>query len=534
MMELEQIKAYLESGQAVVGMELGSTRIKAVLLDDQHKPLASGGYDWENQLVDGLWTYSLEAVWTGVQQCFAKLKADVLQQYGVQLTTLKAIGFSAMMHGYLVFNKEDRLLVPFRTWRNTNTEQAANALTTVLGFNIPQRWNIAHLYQAILNGEDHVKDVAYLTTLAGYVHWQLTGQKVLGVGDASGMFPIDSATCQFDEGMLATFDKLIAPQGFSFTAKDILPTVLKAGENAGTLTAGGALLLDPTGALQAGIPLAPPEGDAGTGMVATNSVGVRTGNVSAGTSIFAMAVLERPLSKVYPEIDLVTTPTGEAVAMVHCNNCTSDINAWAALFCQFSAAVGTPCTMPQALDALFFEAQKGDVDCGGLLSYNYLSGEQITYMEEGRPLFARLPDAHFTFPNFARTQIYSAIATLKLGMDMLFAEQVQVDTLYGHGGFFKAKGVGQQMMASALETPISVMETAGEGGAWGMALLAAYLVDKKEEQSLADYLTNRVFDGSIGSTLPPNPPETAGFESFMARYTEALPIEKSAITNFHN
>lgn len=529
-MENNKIQQWILDGQAVLGLELGSTRIKAVLIGEDHAPIASGGYDWENRLEHNVWTYHLEDVWTGIQESYRKLCAEVQEKYGVALTKLKGLGFSAMMHGYLAFDQNDKLLVPFRTWRNTMTEEAAVALTKEFAFNVPQRWSIAHLYQAILNGEEHVKDVAFMTTLAGYVHWMLTGKKVLGVGDASGVFPIDSLTNDYDAGMIAKFDQAIAGKGYPWKLREIMPDVLCAGENAGFLTEAGAQLLDPTGALEAGAVLCPPEGDAGTGMTATNSVGVRTGNVSAGTSVFAMVVLEKALSKVYPEIDMVTTPTGKPVAMVHCNNCTSDINAWAALFKQFAEALGMSCSMPLALDTLFFEALKGDADCGGLISYNYFSGEQITYLDEGRPLFVRMPDCNFSFANFGRNLLYSAMATLKMGMDILFEqEHVSLDSLLGHGGFFKAKGVGQQLMASALGVPISVMETAGEGGPWGMALLAAYGANKANGETLEAYLEGKVFAGSKGTSIDPNDTDANGFAAFMKRYEAGLAAERAAV-----
>ena len=529
-MDTNQIYTCIAAGEAVVGLELGSTRIKAMLIAADGTPLASGSYDWENRLENNIWTYHLDDVWTGVQTAYKNLADSVEEKYGVKLAKVKALGFSAMMHGYLAFDKDDNLLVPFRTWRNTMTEQAAADLTERFGFNIPQRWSIAHLHQAILNGEEHVKDIAFVTTLAGYVHWKLTGEKVLGIGDASGMLPIDSETNDFDAEMIEKFDALHADKGFGWKLADVLPKVLVAGENAGVLTAEGAKLLDPTGTLEAGAPIAPPEGDAGTGMAATNSVRVRTGNVSAGTSIFSMVVLEKPLSKVHVEIDMVTTPSGKPVAMAHCNNCTSDINAWAAVFKSFAEALGVSCTMPQALDALFYGALDADPDCGGLVSYNYVSGEPITGMEEGRPLFVRLPDSKFTFRNFARTQIYSAMATLKIGMDILIDEEkVEVDTLLGHGGFFKAKGVGQKLMAGALRIPVSVMETAGEGGPWGMALLASYLVNRTENETLEDFLDAKVFAGAKGVSAAPEAADTEGFESFLARYKGALPAERAAV-----
>ena len=528
-MDQKQIGAWIEAGEAVFGLELGSTRIKAVLIGADGAPLASGSFDWENRLEDGVWTYHLEDVWHGIQESYKNLALSVQEKYGVTLRRLKGLGFSAMMHGYLAFDRDGRLLVPFRTWRNTMTEAAAADLTARFGFNIPQRWSIAHLHQAILNGEPHVKDIAFITTLSGYVHWKLTGEKVLGIGDASGMFPIDSETNAFDAEMMEKFDALHADKGFPWKLGAILPAVRTAGEEAGTLTAEGAKLHDPTGTLEPGAPLCPPEGDAGTGMAATNSVRVRTGNVSAGTSIFAMVVLEKALSKVHMEIDMVTTPTGRPVAMVHCNNCTSDINAWAALFKSFAEAIGAPCSMPLALDTLFYKALEGDPDCGGLVAYNYFSGEPITGMEEGRPLFARLPDSRFSLANFARTQLYSAMATLKIGMDILIEqEHAAVDSLLGHGGFFKAKGVGQKLMAGALHTPVSVMETAGEGGPWGMALLAAYRVNGAGE-TLEDYLDRHIFAGSEAVRAEPIEADMAGFEKFLDSYKRLLPAERAAV-----
>ena len=499
-MERNETAALIRGGEAVFGLELGSTRIKAVLIGPHGEVLASGSYDWENRLEQGVWTYHMDDVWHGIQESYKNLAASVEEKYGEKITHLKALGFSAMMHGYLAFDREGELLVPFRTWRNTMTEEAAADLTSRFGFNIPQRWSIAHLHQAILNNEPHVKDIAFITTLAGYVHWKLTGEKVLGIGDASGMFPIDSEHNVYDSGMMDTFDILHKEHNLPWRLRDILPQIRLAGEDAGELTDAGALLLDPTGTLKPGAPLCPPEGDAGTGMTATNSVRVRTGNISAGTSVFAMIVLEKALSKVHTEIDMVTTPTGKPVAMVHCNNCTSDINAWAGLFKSFAELIGAKCSMPQALDTMFFEALKGDADCGGLVSCNYFSGEPITGMEEGRPLFMRLPDSAFTIQNFARTQLYSAMATLKIGMDILIEkEHAEVDSLLGHGGFFKAKGVGQKLMAGALHTPVSVMETAGEGGPWGMALLASYLVNAEDGETLELRVGRRHIQLRIGS-----------------------------------
>lgn len=526
------VKSMIESGKTSLGIELGSTRIKAVLIGEDFTPIASGGHDWENRLLDGVWTYHLDDVWTGLQDCYAKLVENVRQQYGVTLQKVGAIGISAMMHGYLVFDKEDRQLVPFRTWRNTSTEQAALALTREFSFNVPQRWSIAHLYQAILNGEEHVRDVDFMTTLSGYVHWKLTGEKVLGVGDASGMFPIDSDANNFHQDMVRHFQQLVSDKGYPWSLCDIMPKVLGAGEDAGTLTAEGAKLLDPTGTLQAGIPLCPPEGDAGTGMTATNSVCEKTGNVSAGTSIFAMVVLEKELSKVYTEIDMVTTPAGKPVAMVHCNNCTSDLDAWIRLFGEFNAMTGNQISKPQLYDTFYNKALEGSPDCGGLLSYNYVSGEPITGLEQGRPLFIRLPDGDFTFANFARCLLLSTVATLKIGMDILTEqEHVTLQQLLGHGGLFKTKGVGQKLMAGALNVPVTVMESAGEGGAWGIALLAAFLIRGDQSENLEGFLQNRVFAGDAGSSIAPDAADRAGFETYMQRYQAGLAAEKAAAEN---
>ena len=509
--------------KTVLGIELGSTRIKAVLIDEKHIPIAQGDYEWENQLVNGVWTYSMDAVHTGLQTCFANLKADVKAKLGAELTTVGAIGVSAMMHGYLPFDKEGRQLAEFRTWRNTITGEAAEELTALFGFNIPQRWSIAHLYQAILNGEEHVKDIAFLTTLAGYIHWQLTGEKVMGVGEASGMFPIDSGKLDYDEGMVQKFKALTGIE-----LRDILPRVLTAGESGGTLTEAGARFLDPTGTLQPGIPVAPCEGDAGTGMAATNSVRPRTGNVSAGTSDFAMIVTEKPLG-VHREIDMVTTPDGASVAMVHCNNCTSDINAWVNLFAEYAEMIGAPVNKSELFVKLFNKALEGDADCGGLLSFNYFSGEGVTDLDEGRPIFARTPNAKFTLANFMRTHLLSALATLKIGLDILTqTEQVAIDKLYGHGGFFKTPGVGQRMLSAAVGAPVSVMETAGEGGPYGMALLCAYMLWKDEGETLADYLDNKVFADAKSATLMAEPSDVAGFSAFLSRYKKALPMERAA------
>lgn len=522
-------KQWIIDGNTVLGIEFGSTRIKAVLTGKDNSPIASGSYEWENQLEDGIWTYSLEAIWKGLQDCYQALKKEVLEQYAVPLTQTGAIGFSAMMHGYMAFDKNDRLLVPFRTWRNTITEQAAQELTQAFQYNIPQRWSIAHLYQAVLNQEEHVKEVAFITTLAGYIHWRLTGKKVLGIGDASGMFPIDIETKDYNSRMTEQFDSLIAGR-YPWKLKELLPRVLTAGEEAGTLTPEGAALLDISGELQAGIPLCPPEGDAGTGMAATNSVAKRTGNVSAGTSVFAMIVLEKELSKVYPEIDLVTTPDGSLVGMVHCNNCTSDLNAWVNLFKEFAESFGIKADMNALFSTLYNKALEGDDDCGGLLAYNYFSGEPITGFEEGRPVFARTPKSIFNLANFMRAHLFSSLGTLKIGLDILLKqEDVKVDEIYGHGGLFKTKGVGQKIMAAAMNAPVSVMETAGEGGAWGIALLASYMKNKAESESLGDYLTKNVFAGNKGSKLEPEEKDVKGFDTFIQRYKQGLPIERAAI-----
>lgn len=523
-------REYIESGKAVMGIELGSTRIKAVLIGEDHKPLASGSYEWENQLVNNIWTYSLDEVWKGIQGCYQDLKREVFNTYGVTIKSLGAIGVSAMMHGYLAFDENDELLVPFRTWRNTITEEAADLLTEKLHYNIPQRWSIAHLYQAILNKEEHVKKITFFTTLAGYVHWKLTGEKVLGVGDASGMFPIDSGSKNYNKEMLTTFQQLISSYHYPWTIEELLPKVLSAGENGGYLTETGCKLLDVEGDLMAGIPLCPPEGDAGTGMVATNSVGVRTGNVSAGTSVFAMIVLEHALKQVHKEIDMVTTPSGETVAMVHCNNCTSDINAWVGLFQDFAESMHFEVNKGELFEMLFNKALEAEVDCGGLLSYNYFSGESITGLEEGRPVFVRQPDSHFTLANFMRCHLYSSLASLKIGLDILLKEeQVTIDKIMGHGGFFKTKLVGQRMMAAAMQTPVSVMETAGEGGAWGIAVLAAYMNHHVVGEDLSAYLNGKVFAGQVALTINPDSTDVEGFGQFMKHYTSGLEIERAAV-----
>jgi len=523
-------KQAIETGKTVLGVEFGSTRIKAVLLDEKHTPIAAGSYEWENRYENGIWTYHLEDVWIGLQESYRKLTREVFEKHNIQIHSIGAIGFSAMMHGYLPFDKEGNLLVPFRTWRNTITGQAAGKLTDLFQFNIAQRWSIAHLYGAILNGEPHVTDITHLTTLAGYVHWKLTGQKVLGVGEASGMFPIDSQTNNYDTHMVELFNERSEVAKLPWKLEDILPKVLVAGEAAGVLTEEGASLLDPTGQLRAGIPLCPPEGDAGTGMVATNSVAKRTGNISAGTSIFAMIVLEKALSKVHSELDMVTTPTGKPVAMVHSNNCTSDLNAWVDLFEEFTHMLGLEVSEAMLYELLYQKALTGDADGGGLLSYNYFSSEHITHLEEGRPLFVRRPESRFTLANFMRVHLFSALGALKIGLDILFEqEQVKIDQILGHGGFFKTQEVGQKIIAAAINVPVSVMETAGEGGAWGIALLAAYMLKKGMDEPLEAYLARNVFAEINSTTLAPDPRDVEGFMEFMDRYKNGLGIERAAV-----
>ena len=524
---------FIRSGQAFLGIELGSTRIKAVLIDDSHQVLAVGSYSWENQQVDGIWTYPLEQAWEGVASAYLDLKQQVKKDYGVTLTRLQAMGFSAMMHGYLPFDDQDRLLSPFRTWRNTMTLEAAEELTALFSCNIPQRWSIAHLYQSALNGDAHVKDVRFFTTLAGYVHWQLTGLKVLGIGDAVGMFPIDAKTHDYDRKMLDAFQDLVAKYGFPWKLHDLLPKVLLAGEDAGSLTPEGAKRLDPEGDLLPGIPLCPPEGDAGTGMAATNAVSAGTVNVSAGTSIFAMAVLDHALSRYYPEIDMVTTPAGDPVAMVHCNNCTTDLNAWVDVFDQFAGAAGLSLNKGQIYEAFFGEALKAALDAGGVTSINYHSGEHITGFTRGQPLLLYPADDAFSFPNMARAILLSTLGTLKIGMEILEKEKVAISRIFGHGGLYKTGDAGQRATAAALGAPVSVMGTAGEGGAWGIALLAAYLVNKAEGESLGDYLDNRVFKALESKTLAPTPEELAGFAQYMTRFKKALLVERAALDHYN-
>ncbi len=532
----EAARSAITRGDTSLGIELGSTRIKAVLIGPDHQPLAVGNHDWENQFVDRLWTYSLESVWSGIQGCVAALADDVRDRHGVPLTAVGSIGVSAMMHGYLAFAAEPgasdgTLLTPFRTWRNTNTAAAASRLSALFGHNIPLRWSIAHLYQAVLDREQHVPDITFLTSLAGYVHWRLTGERVIGVGDASGVFPIDTTTGDYDATMLAAFDGLVADRGFPWRVADLLPRVLTAGDVAGHLTAEGAALLDPSGTLQPGAPLCPPEGDAGTGMVATNSVAPRTGNVSAGTSIFALVVLEHPLTASHPELDLVTTPSGDLVAMVHCNNGASELNAWAGLFGEFATALGAPADSSTVFETLFHAALRGDADGGGLLAYNFLSGEHNLGLEEGRPLLVRTPDSSLTLANFARTQLFAMLATLRLGMDVLTGEHVATDSLFGHGGLFKTRGVGQRILAGALNTAVSVGDLAAEGGAWGIAVLAAFSRDRAGAADLGHYLGDTVFAGAQLETVAPDQHDVDGFNRFMERFTAGLDIERAAVEN---
>ncbi|HNX63666.1 MAG TPA: FGGY-family carbohydrate kinase [Oscillospiraceae bacterium] len=525
------IASQIQEGKTSIGIELGSTRVKAVLIGEDYSPIASGAYDWENHLEQGIWTYSLDDVWQAMQLCFKNLSDNVREKYGVQLETAASIGISAMMHGYLAFDKNDKLLVPFRTWRNTMTEEAAAVLTDSFEFNIPQRWSIAHLYQAILNDESHVSELSFFTTLAGYVHWQLTGEKVLGIGDASGMFPIDPDTKDYNARMAEKFSELTADRGFRWELPDVLPKIIGVGECAGKLTEQGAILLDPTGTLKAGISFCPPEGDAQTGMAATNSIAPKTGNVSAGTSIFAMAVLEQDLSSVHKEIDIVTTPCGSPVAMVHCNNCTTDLDAWVRMLGDTLKLFGLDIPKPQLYDKLYEAALSGKPDCGGLLTYNYYSGEHVTGLTEGRPLLVRTPESEFNAANLMRTLIYSCIATLKIGMDILLKqENVTLEKMLAHGGLFKSPITGQRFLAAALEVPVALMESAGEGGAWGIALLAAYQAREDKSEQLTDYLNSRVFANLNGSCLSPDKDDIDGFSIFMEKFKAGLAIEKCAVS----
>ena len=520
------------TGSEILGIEFGSTRIKGVLIDRDHNVIASGSHEWENDYADGIWTYSEKAIIEGLQSCYADLKKDVANRYQTTIRHLGGMGVSAMMHGYLPFDRNMKLLVPFRTWRNTITGEAAAKLTELFSFNMPQRWSLSHLYQAILNGEPHVKDISYLTTLAGWVHFLLTGKKVLGIGDASGMMPIDSDTKSYDESMVQAFDRLVANSHYPWRLKEILPLVLCAGDDAGTLTPEGARLLDPSGDLESGCPLCPPEGDAGTGMAATNSVRERTGNVSAGTSIFSMIVLEKPMSRVYPEIDIVTTPTGRQVGMVHCNSCTSDINSWVSLFREFAELMGMKVDSGEMFYRLFRHSLEGDPDCGGLVSFNYLAGEPVTGLSEGRPMFVRLPDAKMNLANFMRVLIYASMETLKYGMEILNREHMKIDCVYGHGGLFKTEGVAQKYLAAAIHAPVTVMETAGEGGAWGIALLADYMVYREKDETLENYLDKHVFAGMKQNTVSPAEADEEGFNVYMRRFQDCIMAQKAAVEHF--
>lgn len=519
----------IRSGGAILGIELGSTRIKASLIAPDTTPLASGSHAWENQLRDGVWTYDMEDVWTGLADCYASLVRDVRARYSLEPETVAAMGLSGMMHGYVALDVEGKLLVPFRTWRNNITGRACAELTPLLDFAVPQRWSIAHLYQSILEEQPHVPRIAHLTTLAGYVHWKLTGERTMGVGEASGMFPIDPRSGDWDAARLAKFDALVAPRRLGWTLRDILPTVLPAGRPAGSLTAEGAKLLDPSGRLPAGIPLCPPEGDAGTGMVATNAVRPRSGNVSAGTSVFAMIVLEKSLTRVHEEIDIVVTPDGKPVAMAHSNNGSSDLDAWITLFGQVARALGAEVRLEDLYARLLPLAVQGDPDAGGLLSINYVSGEHMTGFTEGRPLFARNQDGRFTLENFVRAMYYASLCAMRTGMDILTEQEgVVIEEIRGHGGFFKGGDTGQRMMAAALNAPVSIPATAGEGGAWGMAVLAAYMLGADAGQSLPDYLEERIA-GSIGRPVRPDPRDVQGFAEFFARHRRGLAIEREAV-----
>ncbi|MGN7232070.1 xylulokinase [Priestia megaterium] len=525
----ESIKQAIAKGKTSLGIELGSTRIKAVLIDENFETIASGSYEWENLLENGFWTYNLLDIITGLQSAYREMKQEVERSYGITIRTVGSIGVSAMMHGYMAFDKTGELLIPFRTWRNATTSAAAKELTEHFQFNIPERWSIAHLYQAIINQEKHLPRIHYMTTLAGYIHWLLTGSKALGIGDASGMFPIDERTQNYSEDMMKQFDELISYKGYPWQLSDILPAVHTSGEQAGTLTAIGASILDQSKNLQPGIPFCPPEGDAGTGMVATNSVRKRTGNVSVGTSVFAMIVLDKKLSNVYPEIDLVTTPNGSPVAMVHANNCSSDLNSWLGLFREFSEAMGQKVESDKLFQVMLNKALEADPDGGGLLSYGYFSGENITGVESGRPLFVRSAKSNFNLANFMRTHLFTAFGALKIGMDLLVKEEnVKIHSILAHGGLFKTPVVGQKMMAAAINTPVSVMDTAGEGGAWGMAILSSYMLNKSENESLEDFLDDKVFKEVTAQEIYPDELDVKGFEAFIKRYKKGLVIEKAA------
>ena len=524
-------KELIEQGKTALGIEFGSTRIKGVLIDYDGNVLATGGYEWENSFVDGVWTYGLDEVDRGLKGCYTSLRKEVEEKYGITPKTYGAIGVSAMMHGYIALDKDDKQLAPFQTWRNTNTTEAADELTELFQFNIPLRWSVAHLYQRLLDGEEHVRKIASVFTLAAYMHYKLSGEKVIGVGDGAGMFPIDSDTLDYNEEMIGKFDALVAGKGYpELKIREIFPKILVAGENAGYLTAEGAALLDESGALEPGIPMCPPEGDAGTGMTATNSVAPRTGNLSAGTSTFAMVVLEKQLSKVHREIDMVATPSGFPVAMSHANNGTTDLNAWVGIFKEFCGLMGIEASMGELFGKLYTHSMTGDPDCGGLMAYGYYSGENVTFINEGRPLFVRTPESKFNLANFMKVNLYTSLGAVKVGMDILLKDEgVKLDRIMGHGGLFKTPLVMQKVLAAAVNTPVTVMATASEGGAWGIALLAAYLADGKKDGKLEDYLDKRIFADLTGDAVEPDPAEVEGFEVFTKRYVAALEAEKAAI-----
>ncbi len=520
----------IQSGLISIGIEFGSTRVKLVMIDSHNEPISDSSYTWENRIENGIWTYSTEDIWEALESCIKDLKLNIKLNYGIELRRVGAIGVSGMMHGYIALDKSDNLLTPFRTWRNMITEDAARRLTSEFNYSIPQRWSIAHLYQAILNREEHVSEISYLTTLAGYVHYKLTGEKVIGICDASGIFPIDSLTKNYDSNMIEIFDKLIASEGYSWTIENILPKVLNAGEKAGTLSEVGALLIDPTGELEPGIPFCPPEGDAGTGMVATNSIKTNTGNLSAGTSAFAMVVLEKKLSKLYSNLDMVTTPDGKSVVMAHSNNCTSDLNGWISLIHQSLELFGKEINLSDLYEPLYRCALDADLDCGGLLSFGYVSGEHITGFERGVPLFLRESNSNFTIANFVRAHLNTAMCAMRIGLDNIFInEAIKLKKMIGHGGFFKPKGVGQNIMSAALNTPISIMETSGEGGAWGIALLASFIHSKK---NLEDFLDEDVFSGINEVIVNPHPEAVEGFNKYLEKYIVGLAVENAAVDNF--
>ncbi|BAC14755.1 hypothetical conserved protein [Oceanobacillus iheyensis HTE831] len=527
------IKEWIANGETSLGIEFGSTRIKAILIDNSFHTIASGSFEWENELENGFWTYNLVDIVTGLQTAYSEMKQNVEREYGITIRTIGSVGVSAMMHGYMAFDKTGELLVPFRTWRNASTTTAAKELTDLFQFNIPERWSIAHLYQAILNEEKHLPRIDVITTLSGFIHWLLTGEKVIGIGDASGVFPIDKSTKDYNQSMIKRFNKTIESKQYPWEVEDILPNILVGGEEAGRLTQVGAEIIDRSKNLQPGIPFCPPEGDAGTGMVATNSIRKRTGNVSVGTSVFAMIVLDNELTDVYPEIDMVTTPSGSPVAMVHANNCSSDLNAWIGLFREFYEAMGQTVDTDQIFEVMLKKSMKADPDGGGLLSYGYLSGENITGIEKGRPLFVRSPESNFNLANFMRTHLFTAFGALKIGMDILTKEEkVTIDSILAHGGLFKTPLAGQKIVSAAMNVPVSVMDTAGDGGAWGVAILASYMRNRERNESLEDFLDTKVFESASAKEIYPDGLDVEGFEKFMERYKEGLAIEGAAAEHF--